>query len=179
MLLRDNLDYRKIREVVRKMQASGIRMCGFGDMAVKKISRLTGLSEKEASLAKKREYDEPFLLEDAKQEKRVIEIAGKYGLQCERGGRFYHLSGEGGGKGIAVKVLAGLYGLDAGKPPVTVGLGDSPNDFSMLNAVDVPYLLFEKKGKHAKAPKIFIRIDGRGPEAWNHAVTRFIEEEAG
>jgi mannosyl-3-phosphoglycerate phosphatase len=168
--------YRELREVISKMQKKGLRIKGFGDMTPREVTKLTGLSAREARLAMKREYDEPFILGDRKHEAGVREFARKNGLRIIKGGRFYHLLGSSGGKGIAAGILSSLYGIEAGKPPVTAGLGDSQNDFPLLRMVSVPYLLKAHDGRHASNSSAFIRHKGKGPDGWNSAVIKFLEE---
>ncbi len=168
--------YKELREAVRKMQKKGIKIKGFGDMNPKEVAKLTGLSAREAKLAMKREFDEPFVLTDRKHESGVREFARKNGLRITKGGRFYHLLGNSGGKGVAVGILSSIYGIESGRPPVTAGLGDSQNDFPLLRMVSVPYLLKRHDGKHASNSDVFIRHKGKGPEGWNSAVLRFLEE---
>jgi mannosyl-3-phosphoglycerate phosphatase len=167
--------YKELREVMKRMQKKGLKVRGFGDMTNKEVSRLTGLTEKESGLARKREYDEPFLIEKRAHESKVRTFIRKQGLQVTKGGRFWHLA-SGSGKGLAVKMLTSMYGTEVDITPVTAGLGDSPNDFSMLRAVHVPYLLQGSGGKHAPAPEGFIRVDRKGPEGWNIAVLKFMGE---
>jgi mannosyl-3-phosphoglycerate phosphatase len=168
--------YKEIREVIRKMQKSGLKVKGFGDMTLKEVTKLTGLSAREAMLAMKREFDEPFILADREQESGIRVFARKNSLMITKGGRFYHLLGNSGGKGIAAGILSNLYGIEAGKPPVTAGLGDSQNDFPLLGVVSIPYLLKRHDGKHAPRSETFIRYKGKGPEGWNSAVLTFLEE---
>lgn len=166
--------YKEARALVKKMQARGMKVRGFGDMSVKEISELTGLPAEQAKLAKKREHDEPFVLENPKQEEKVLKYIKDNGFQCIRGGRFYHLM-AGSGKGYAAKLLTIRYSEEAGKPVVTAGLGDSPNDFDLLRAVHIPYLIMRPDRKHASKSRLFIKVNGIGPEGWNKAVKRFLE----
>ncbi len=168
--------YKELREAMKAMQKEGLKVKGFGDMSVKDVMELTGLTKEKARLAMKREYDEPFIIEDTKQEPRVREFILKKGMEFTKGGRFCHLMGSTAGKGVAVKLLTGMYGFEAGKPPVTMGLGDSQNDFSMLMAVHVPYLMHDHRGKHRSLSSAFITVDGSGPEEWGRIVKEFIEE---
>ena len=100
----------------------------------------------------------------------------KLGYQYFRGTRFYHILGD-NDKGLAVKVLTDIYQQEAERPLVTAGLGDSPNDFPMLRAVHVPYLVKGPDGRYASKSPAFVRADEIGPEGWNSAVLKFIEEE--
>ncbi len=168
--------YSELRGALRAMQKKGLKVRGFSDMSASELRKLSGLSLREACLAKKREYDEPFILGDPRQDTRLLEMTGKLGLQCIRGTRFYHILGD-NDKGLAVKVLTDIYQQEAERPMVTAGLGDSPNDFPMLRAVHVPYLVKGSDGGYASKSPAFARADGIGPEGWNSAVLKFIEEE--
>lgn len=169
--------YRQLRQALLQMQKKGLNVRGFGDMPIKELMERTSLSKEDALLSKKREYDEPFVLEDSKQKDKVIESARKAGLQVTRGGRFHHLLGS-NDKGLAVKLLTDLYSREAGRPVVTTGIGDSKNDVPMLNAVHVPYLLKQKKTrKHITSSMMFIKVKDMGPRGWNSAITDFILEE--
>jgi mannosyl-3-phosphoglycerate phosphatase len=169
--------YKEIRAALRDMKKHKIRVRGFGDMDAREVSRLTGLSVPEARLARKREYDEAFILEEPKQELMLLDYIRKGNLQWTRGGRFFHLM-SGGGKGIAVKALSDIYNTEAGKPVVSAGIGDSPNDLDMLRAVHIGFLVRNSEGRYASRSGSFIRIDRKGPEGWNEAVLRFLKETA-
>jgi mannosyl-3-phosphoglycerate phosphatase len=167
--------YGELRKVIMEMRKKGFGVRGFGDMSVQELSDLTGLTREQAALARKREFDEPFVLEDPGQEPGLRDFIGKRSLQVTRGGRFFHLLGS-NNKGLAVELLSGIYSHEAGVPVVTAGLGDSPNDFTLLRAVHVPFLLMKKGGGFASSSKAFRRINRPGPEGWNLAVREFLEE---
>ncbi len=58
--------YRRLRSVFKMMRKkTGLKMVGFGDLSVKEIASVTGLGQKEAEMAARREYDEPFFLENS------------------------------------------------------------------------------------------------------------------
>jgi mannosyl-3-phosphoglycerate phosphatase len=168
--------YRELREALKSMQRKGLKVRGFSDMSVLELRRLSGLSLRQAYLARKREYDEPFMLEEPRQEPRVLEMIKKRGLQYFRGTRFCHILGN-NDKGLAVKILTDIYQQEADMPLVTLGIGDSPNDFPMLRAVHVPYLVKGHDGKYASRSPAFLRADGAGPHGWKSAVLDFLEEE--
>jgi mannosyl-3-phosphoglycerate phosphatase len=168
--------YKEIREVVKEMRRKGLKVSGFGDMSILTLRKLSGMTLKQAHLSKKREFDEPFILENPKQEQKVQEIVKKHNLRYIKGRRFYHLMGN-HEKGLAVKILTSLYNDEAGFPVVTAGIGDSPVDFSMLRAVHIRYLVKRIDGSHASKHPDFIRTEGIGPRGWNEAMTKFVEEE--
>jgi mannosyl-3-phosphoglycerate phosphatase family protein len=146
---------------------------GFGDMSISEVASLTGLSEDEASLAKMREYGEPFVFAGPPEEDflKAIEASGLSWTQ----GRLFHLMGD-HDKGKAVNILRKLYERAQG-PAALMGLGDSLNDLPFLLAVDQPVLIRREDGSHD--PRIDIpglyRTSGIGPAGWNEAVLRALE----
>ena len=104
---------------------------------------------KEAELAKKREYDEPFLIEGGEKEVEMVkEKIKEKGLNYVWGGRFHHILGK-NDKGKAVEILKELYENEFFSIS-TVGIGDSLNDLPMLLAVDHPIFLRENGGPFAE-----------------------------
>ncbi len=95
--------------------------------------------------------------------------AERRGLRVTWGGRFHHLTGP-ADKGRAVRQLLALH---AG-PVSSVALGDSPNDLTMLEAVDRPVLVPRPDGSVAEvlaqALPLAERAPGPGPRGWNEAV---------
>jgi mannosyl-3-phosphoglycerate phosphatase len=168
--------YKEIREVVKEMRRKGLKVSGFGDISILKLRKLSGMSLKQAYFSKNREFDEPFILENPKQEQKVQEVAKKHNLRYIKGRRFFHLMGD-HEKGLAVKILTSLYNDEAGHPVVTAGIGDSPIDFSMLRAVHIRYLVKRADGTYASKHPDFIRTEGIGPKGWSEAMIKFVEEE--
>lgn len=213
--------YRRLR-LALKMMARKIarKLIGFGDLGAREIAAVTGLGRKEAELASRREYDEPFFLENSpefvlvqgpgqqskRKDKEIKEIevihkaqgreithgqrlgiegsgergklfrnmqkvARSQGLRITAGGRFFHLTGN-NDKGRAVRVLKKLYRLNLGKI-ITIGLGDSENDWPMLRAVDLPVLVARPDGFNLTLPEAgakLLRTSRSGPEGWAEAV---------
>jgi mannosyl-3-phosphoglycerate phosphatase len=151
-------------------------------MSVKEIQGKYGLNSKEASLAKKREYDEPFYFVTSPDEKTLSKIEkefSKHKLNMFKGGRLFHLTGE-NDKGKAVRILKKMYEKKWKKKVISIGLGDSFNDLSMLLAVDIPVLVKLHSGKYEgrvlkKIRKSFL-AKGIGPDGWNQAVLQIIED---
>jgi mannosyl-3-phosphoglycerate phosphatase len=167
--------YFQIIEVLESIKKeTGIRIRGFSDLSEKEISSLCGLSLEEAELAKKREYDEPFLIEGEEKEieivKRKIE---EKGMNYVWGGRFHHILGK-NDKGKAVEILKELYENQFFSIS-TVGIGDSLNDLPMLSAVDHPIFLKEKESVSPSIPlKNVTCVEGTGPRAWNEAILSLV-----
>jgi len=158
-----------------------LKAVGFGDLKAEEISSLLNLGKAEAKLARKREYDEPFyFLKKVKKEK--IKLAekefNKGGLSLTTGGKLLHLTG-GNDKGKAIRLLTQIYKDNWGDYLLTIGLGDSLNDFPMLEWVDIPVLV-KKKGNYYERKIIsklkVYKASGIGPVGWNQAVLGLIEK---
>ena len=157
---------------------TGVIIKGFSDLSVEEISTLCGLSLEEARLAKRREYDEPFLIEGGEKETEIVkEKIEERGMKYSWGGRFHHISGM-NDKGKAVQMLMRLY-ENQGPPVFAVGLGDSLNDLPMLRVVDRAFFL---KDENLSFPGSLSRIEnltvvnGSGAQIWNKVVAGIVRE---
>jgi mannosyl-3-phosphoglycerate phosphatase len=164
-----------LAEIARETGAS-IR--GFSSLSHDEVQSLTGLSPGAARFAAERAYDEPFLPRTPADAALVEAAAQRRGLRVTRGGRFHHLTGP-TDKGRALLALLGLLAAD-GRVFATVGLGDSPNDLSMLAAVDRPILVPRPGGTVdatlAAALPQAARAPAPGPAGWNAAVLQLLGE---
>jgi mannosyl-3-phosphoglycerate phosphatase family protein len=170
--------YRVLRGALEDLRIHGFDIKGFGDMSAGEVAQLTGLSGKEAELAKKREYDEPFFFqEDQRRFKALLVSIREKGLRCAQG-RIYHLMGD-NDKGKAMEVLKQLYQRKF-TDVITIALGDSPVDFPMLEKADYPVLVRNHKGEHDRRISLsnLIKAEGIGPEGWNDAILKLVEEGA-
>jgi len=148
---------------------------GFGDMTVREIALATGLSTAEAELAKQRDFDEPFIFDGTHaDEVRLAALIREHGLTWTRG-RFHHILGD-HDKGKALKILKAYYEKRYGVV-VTICLGDGANDIPLLKEADYPVLVRKPGGEYEETLLTgVIRADGAGPEGWNSAVNRIIDE---
>jgi mannosyl-3-phosphoglycerate phosphatase len=169
--------YPIILEVLRSIQEEeGINIRGFSDLTGEELSSLCGMDPGEAEFAKKREYDEPFLLRGGKEEiERVKRKIEEKGMNYVWGGRFHHLLGK-NDKGKAVEILKELFENEFFSI-LTVGIGDNFNDLPMLSGVDHPIFL-KTEGDEIPETLSSIRgltlIEGAGPLAWNEAILKTI-----
>lgn len=169
--------YVRLREILNRIRQSlQLELKGFGDLSIDEVANLCGFSPEEARLAKKREYDEPFLLDEESAIKKIQEKARLSNLQVTRGGRFFHLMGE-NDKGEAFKLLTDIY-RENKEYIVTIALGDSLNDLPMLRAADHPVLVQKPDGSYApevKLPNLHL-APGAGPAGWNEAVQELLNK---
>lgn len=135
---------------------------GFHDMTPAELAQDAGLSLDEARRAMDRDYDEPFILGNPGQTDDLRSAVQPHGLQLVRGGRYLHLTG-GHDKGRAVRILTTIYGQE-NPDVVTMGIGDSPNDFPMLDAVNRPYLVARPDASYAS--DAYPHAGATGPTGW-------------
>ena len=176
-LIRLGTDYRELRQALVRIRASsGKAIKGFGDLSDEEISNLTGLPVKEAWLARERDFDEPFILEDGSPEeaKGLVEAAG-YSFTM---GRLFHMTGP-NDKGGAVERLKSFYRALYGKI-VTIGAGNALNDAPFLRVVDYPVLVGDDGGYNdiGEVPGL-VKAQGAGPQGWEKAVTGILDSIKG
>lgn len=164
-------DYEKLRAILdtlpRHVRAP---FQGFGDMDVQQVATRTGLTPQDAALAKQRAFSEPGTWHGSDDDKAAFLAALRdTGVQAQQGGRFLTLS-FGATKADQVRRLAAKF-----RPPVTIALGDAPNDIEMLetcdfgvvianpNAAPLAQLKGEDEGRITRSPQA-------GPQGWNRAI---------
>ncbi|MBZ5875771.1 HAD-IIB family hydrolase [Chromohalobacter israelensis] len=149
-----------------------VRFRGMGELSLDTICELTALSADKARQALAREGSEPLIWDDDEAAlarfRRALESDG---LRLTRGGRFWHVMGA-VDKGQAVRWLVERYTALRGTTPGTVGLGDGPNDISLLEAVDHPILV---RGKHGATVNVatevpLFRTRQPSPEGWAEGI---------
>jgi mannosyl-3-phosphoglycerate phosphatase len=147
--------YRTLRQKIKKIALiEGCRIVGFGDMTVKEVAKDTGLSLKMAKLAKKREYDEPLLMNH--NEKNIIEAATQEDLRVTKGDGYFHLSGQ-HNKGEAVACLKLLY-IKNFKQVYTIGVGNGPSDESLMTASETSFYIEENESRERTWKRILKEV---------------------
>ncbi|MBB3189604.1 HAD-IIB family hydrolase [Halomonas cerina] len=145
----------------------GVRFTTMSEMPLAAVIELTGLDEQAACLARLREGSEPLIWEDAPERLTALRegLEGD-GLRLVQGGRFWHVTG-GADKGHAVAWLVTRFAALRGRRPLTLGLGDGPNDVTLLEAVDQPVVIRGCHG-HRVAPDqpALYRTTAAGPAGW-------------
>lgn len=179
LLIELGTSYPKLREILHQMktQVQG-KITGFGDISAQEVAKICGLSLSQAKLAIEREYDEPFFLENAEDEKKIQKMAGRANLRITRGGRFYHLIGK-NDKGKAVTILQHMY-QEKSRHMKSIGLGDSINDLPLFEAVDYPVLVQKKDGSFDPSIKLknLVLAPGPGPKGWHDAILKLLNKRS-
>ncbi|HSD27120.1 MAG TPA: HAD-IIB family hydrolase, partial [Vicinamibacteria bacterium] len=165
---------RLLAELPAVAREAGVRVRSFAEMSAGEVGALTGLPEAQAELALRREYDEPFLVEDPKElgpevGARLESAARRRGLQVTRGGRLFHLTGP-ADKGRALRAIVRTAPAEGD----VVGLGDAGNDLPLLLAATRPIVMPRSDG--TVDPELAAglpgaeRAPGPGPAGWSAAV---------
>ena len=173
----DASDYRRIRAALQALPAALRRpFTGFGDLGEKGIAMATGLPPEAARAAARRQHSEPGLWtgDDAGLLAFAAALAPQ-GITARRGGRFLTLS-LGGTKAQMMAQVARRYGA-----PLTVALGDAPNDAEMIEAADLGVIVRNDHG--TPLPPLDGEASGRvlrtalpGPAGWNAAILDFLKQ---
>jgi len=177
------VSYETLKKALNEIaEEIGATLTGFSDMEPSQISTLTGLDLDQARRAAKREFDEPFVLPymDETLELKIAEAAQKRGLLVSKGGRFLHLHGR-SDKGSAVRRLIDWYRHTGHHNIHSLGIGDSQNDFPMLEAVDQAIFVGDPKKLNAWAgkPKRLMITKQKGPKGWHEGIMNFLNAQGG
>lgn len=154
---------------------------GFGDMSKEEVMELTGLDEGSVIDSMRRDFTEPFIVGDDVDIEKIMMAAHNAGLDVVKGGRFYHLISHGHDKAKAMKHLTYLYEERLGKKLKMIALGDSANDFTMLEAADVGVLIKLHNDTYANiectgiACENILRSEYPGPKGWNKALLEIFD----
>lgn len=167
-----NQDYDSIIRFVEQLPEELSRhMTGFNDMSVAEIMKHTSLEEDRAALAKERQGSEPFLWSgDEENMQCLLKCARDQGFSITRGGRFYHLMGQGGKAQAIQRFLCDDI--------TSIALGDGPNDAEMLACVDYGVQIASASGTDfiVKNPKgKIIQTTQGGPVGWNAAINEILD----
>ncbi|MFH1835358.1 MAG: HAD-IIB family hydrolase [Methanobacteriota archaeon] len=174
-VLEFGLEYDNLWEKVEKILIDlGIEYKTFKGMSVSELSIDSGLSLKEAALAKDREYSVIFKAEC--EDSILMEAFRGEGLSYTRGARYHHVMGA-HDKGVSVRALTSLF-RKVNEEVLTVGLGDSLNDLEMLASVDLPISVRRPDGSIEDfGINGILETECVGPIGWNESILGILSEK--
>lgn len=162
--------YKETREMFSRF-AKQFAMHGFFDMSVQEVVNLTGLTQAQATLARQRDFSEPFVLEDENDVEQLKQYVQKEGFDIVKGGRFFHLITKGQDKSLAVQQVVNYYNTLHNKKYETIVLGDSENDLTMLNEASTAVVIPHTDKTYLKTQNSnTINAKYVGPTGWNAAL---------
>jgi len=169
------ISHQEVRELLKRVESEvGCHIKGLEDMSPEEIARDTGLNLKFAALAKQREYDEAFKIENTPEKiMSALDKIEEAGLTYTLGRKYYGAAG-GNDKGKATGILIELFRRKLGQIE-SIGIGDSQNDISMLQAVDTPVLV-QRPDNHWEEVNLghICKVEGVGPQGWSRAIHELI-----
>ena len=150
----------------------------YSQMSVDRVAELTGLSQTDSKLSSQRICSEPFIWKDC--ESKIDEFREKLKaleLNLLKGGRFYHIAGF-SDKGDALNYLNEKYrDMHRHDEVISVALGDSPNDLSMLEKADIAVVIPRADGSRLKPEnENIIYADYKGPKGWTQAISKILTD---
>lgn len=167
--------YARLRAFIKQVQER-FGITGFGDLQPTEIAAMTGLSMEQAERARQREFSEPFTVAPDADIHELARIARTAGIQLTRGGRFWHMTGNGHDKGSAVKLTKEIMSRNLKRPLFSIGLGDSPNDIPMLLNVDLPILIPKPDGTYEDIFLPHLTTSPHpGARGWNASVFKVLQ----
>jgi len=164
-----------LRLVCRELN---LEIVSFAELSIDEVARELGVPSAEAQLVKLREYTELFRIEDESEAtlSRLFKALRRRGLRCYQRGRHFLVSAT-PNRAESLRTLKGLWKRAWGEH-VMVGLGDSEDDVSWLQFVDVP--IFIENGRSGIPARVLrklptVRLTERhGRLGWSDAVFEFV-----
>ena len=143
----------------------------YHEMSDSELSELTGLHGDSISLARRRDFSETINMQcNDTQQARFENALQSFGLTTRSGGHLQTITAAVCNKGRAVQYLLDeLYGLDS--TPVSIGIGDSPNDADFLKVVDHAFQVQTPDNTwHNLQVYGLKRISAIGPVGWSASI---------
>lgn len=141
----------------------------YANQSVEEIAELTGLSIEAARNAKSRNFSETLfnVNPESTSYQDFEKSLNDDGFQCIPGSRYVTVTGSESNKGTAVNLVIEAY-KSSFDEVISFGVGDSRNDFEMLEAVDFPYLVQKPDYTWATMdiPNLS-KVAAVGPAGWN------------
>ena len=169
----------EISAVINKLRTrSSFKFTTFDDVDESTIAEWTGLTHAQASLTRLHEASVTLIWRDS--DDRMADFTRQLndlGLQFVQGARFWHVLDASAGKDQAANGLIDLYQRQWKRRPVTVGLGDGPNDAPLLEAMDYAVIVkgLSREGvilRPDSTAQVY-RTQREGPEGWDEGMTHF------
>jgi len=164
--------------VLQRLREDGASFLGFADMSVEQLVEYTGLAPDMAVRAQQRHGTEPLLWQGSEEELKAFEAAlAEENLRLVQGGRFFHVMGQ-FDKADGARFLLGKYRERFGYKPVSIALGDSPNDQRLLESADIAVVIRGVNSDQVllSARRHAMRSIKPGPAGWNDCVLNLLFE---
>ncbi len=132
------ISHNEIRLVLHKLrEKEQFKFTTFDDVDDQVISEWTGLNRAQSALTRLHEASVSLIWRDS--DERMAQFVARLndlGLQFVHGARFWHVLDASAGKDQAANWLIEAYRRQWRARPLTLGLGDGPNDAPLLDVMD-------------------------------------------
>jgi len=148
----------------------------FSESTISDIVKLTGLDHDAAVRASNRRYGEPIAWYGTEAEKQqFIAELKRSGANVMQGGRFLHVSGN-CNKGKALNWLTDQYKGILRELVLTVAIGDSQNDITMLEMANIAVLIPSPSHPLPQIvkPQYVYTASQQGPSGWVESVSMIL-----
>lgn len=162
----------------------GYKFTGISDVDEHTFAEWSGLTPKMATMAKQQEASETLIWRDDDEKlASFTEELARAGLMLLEGGRFWHVLDSRAGKKQATDWLISQYQQQHTGKFTTIGLGNSPSDAGLLDAVDYAVVV---KGYNRNS--VILKQDNQqrvyrtqlyGPAGWCEGLNHFIADRTG
>lgn len=172
-----DIGWSEIRAALNQLPADLRRLIqGFSDMSVAEVAGATGLSMEDSKRAKAREASEPFSWSGNDTQLAQLEtLIQSSGLRIQRGGRFFHLTGQADKADAMRWLMARFQEKMPNRKIVSIALGDGPNDLAMIEAADYGVIIPNPSGSGIRSDKpSMITAPQPGPRGWIDAVQQIL-----
>ena len=170
---------KNIENKIKSLKEEIIKIYGkyltfFKDLDDENKKKLSGLSSKGIKLALEREFTELILWQSNDENLvKFKEYLNLHDLKLIKGGRFHHISNN-INKGTSMHRLVNEYKkYYSSKNFITIAIGDSDNDFEMLNYADYPCIVKSSDDQNfvenIKSTNLFISSK-QAPEGWAECI---------
>ena len=149
---------------------------GFGDLGVAEIERIAGFTEASIKQIKTRKFSEIFVTPKNVDPQEIVATAAEFGFKALMGEKLSCLFGESASVASAIDWLKTNYARSQSDSQITtVGLGCSPNDLEMLNAVDLPIVMSNSESFNQD----WSRSEAIGLAGWVETITKICANYGG
>jgi mannosyl-3-phosphoglycerate phosphatase family protein len=173
------MEYQQILAAIAALpQHLAGHISGFANMSPKQIAAATGLDLADAERAGQREATEPFLWSGNDDELAEVQaLLAQSGIELQRGGRFYHLTGKATKKMAIAQIASAMRVVRGDAHIVCIALGDGPNDLGMIEAADYGVIMPNPDGVTILSEQKNVRTAPyAGPKGWIAAVQNILSE---
>ena len=151
----------------------------FSEINIENAKKITNLNSSSLLDSKKRMFTDPIFWQD--KENKILDFQSRLKdlkLETSFGGRFIHVS-DNFNKGKSVNRFLDIIKSSCNQNPLTISVGDSHNDLSMLEITDYSCVIKNAKKKNLILKKLKNKYYSKhiAPEGWEESLIYVLKKE--